>query len=68
MGEGEIILSPGETGTYMAEKTITLNPGENNVYLVATNFVGSSKSDLRYFTNPQANPPEINWGNPAMKM
>ena len=64
-GEGETKLLPGVNGTYVAEKIITLNPGENNVYLVATNFEGSSKSDLRFFTNPVANPPEIRWGIPA---
>ena len=51
-GEGEIKLSPSEIGTYIVEKTILLNPGENNVYLVATNFEGESKSDLRYFIVP----------------
>jgi hypothetical protein len=64
-GEAEIRKNDGEPGTYIAEKTIMLNPGENNVYLVATNFEGSSKSDLRYFTNPTANPPEIFWGIPV---
>ena len=64
-GEGEIRLSTGENGAYLAEKTITLNPGENNVFLVATNFEGSSKSDLRYFNNPPANPPVVSWGNPV---
>lgn len=64
-GEGEIKLLPGENGNYLAEKTIALKPGENNVYLVATNLEGSTKSDLRYFTNPQANPPEIRWGIPV---
>jgi len=63
-GEAEIITKPDEPGVYVAEKSITLSPGENNVYLVATNFVGSSKSDLRYFTNPIANPPQISWGIP----
>lgn len=64
-GEGEIKLSPDEKGAWLVEKTINLNPGENNVYLVATNPEGSSKSDLRYFTNPQASLPEINWGVPV---
>ena len=64
-GEGEFRSVPGENGVYQAEKTITLNPGENNVYLVATNFDGASKkSDVRYFINPQSNPPEIKWGTP----
>lgn len=51
-GEGEIKSSPGDIGTYIIEKTILLKPGENNVYLVATNFEGESKSDLRYFIIP----------------
>lgn len=64
-GEGEIKSSPAENGTYIAEKSIMLNPGENNVYLVATNFEGATKSDLRYFNNPPSNPPIISWENPA---
>jgi hypothetical protein len=64
-GEAEIKNKPDEPGAYVAEKSITLNPGENNVYMVATNFEGSSKSDLRYFNNPSANPPEIMWGIPT---
>lgn len=63
-GDGEISSLPGKNGMYMAEKTITLNPGENNVYLVVTNHEGASKSDLRYFNNPETNPPEIKWGIP----
>jgi hypothetical protein len=63
-GEAELKTSQDGTKTYVAEKTLNLNPGENNVYLIATNFDGSSKSDLRYFNNPQANPPEITWGIP----
>jgi hypothetical protein len=65
MGEVEIRTIPGEKGTYLAEKIINLNPGENNIYLVATNLEGSNKSDLRYFSNPLSNPPEINWGIPV---
>jgi hypothetical protein len=64
-GEAEILPTQGEDGTYLVEKTVNLNPGENNVYLIATNLDGSSKSDLRYFTNPIATLPEINWGIPA---
>jgi hypothetical protein len=64
-GEGEIKSSPGENGTYVSEKIITLNPGDNNVYVVATNFEGASKSDLRYFNNPPANPPVVSWGKPG---
>lgn len=64
-GDGELKPIPGKKGMYLAEKTITLEPGENNVYVVATNVEGTSKSDLRYFNNPLANPPLINWGIPT---
>lgn len=64
-GQGEIKVSPDDTVSFIVEKTINLNPGSNNLYLVATNNEGSSKSDLRYFTNPLADPPAIAWGNPA---
>jgi hypothetical protein len=64
-GEGEIKPLLDETGTFLAEKTINLNPGQNNVYFIATNPEGSTKSDLRYFTNPLANPPDIKWGVPT---
>jgi hypothetical protein len=64
-GDGDIMVVPGEAGSYSAEKLITLNPGENNVYLVVTNADGASiKSDPRYFTNPLATTPEITWGLP----
>lgn len=63
-GDGEIRHVPGNKGMYLAEKTITFEPGENSVYLVATNTDGTSKSDIRYFSNPLANPPEINWEVP----
>jgi len=65
IGEGEIKPSPEKKDEYIAEKVINLNPGENNVYLVATNSSGANKSDLRYFSNPPANPPSVSWGNPA---
>ncbi len=63
-GEGEQKTSPDDSKTFVIEKFVTLNPGENNVYLVATNSEGSTKSESRFFTNPQANPPEIKWGSP----
>ena len=66
-GEGETKSIPGESGSYLTEKTITLNPGENTIYLVATNFEGANKSELRYFNNPPANPPVISWGNPSIE-
>lgn len=64
-GEGEIKPVPEDTSAFIIEKIITLNPGSNNLYLVATNNEGSSKSDLRYFTNPQADPPVIKWNEPV---
>jgi hypothetical protein len=64
-GEGEIKVSPDDSSSFITEKIINLNPGSNNIYLIATNNEGSSKSDLRYFTNPQADPPAIAWGNPV---
>ncbi|MGE5458170.1 MAG: caspase family protein, partial [Methanococcaceae archaeon] len=66
IGEGEIKVSPDENGTFIVEKTVNLNPGENNIYFVATNKEGTSKSDIRYFSNPPADPPVIKWGNPAL--
>lgn len=67
VGEGEIKLVQGKKEEYIAEKVVNLNPGENNVYLVATNSAGANKSDLRYFSNPPANPPLITWGNPVIE-
>ena len=32
---------------------------------MATNFEGAAKSDIRYFSNPPANPPVVTWGNPV---
>jgi hypothetical protein len=64
-GEGETRSSPDAVGTYISEKTIILNPGNNNVYIVATNIEGATKSELRHFSNPPANPPVISWGNPV---
>jgi hypothetical protein len=64
-GEGEVRSSLDEPGSFIIEKTVDFVPGSNAIYLVATNNLGSTKSDLRYFTNPQADPPEINWSNPV---
>ncbi len=64
-GEGEMRSALDEPGSFIIEKTIDFIPGSNAIYLVATNNLGSTKSDLRYFTNPQADPPEIKWGNPV---
>jgi hypothetical protein len=65
-GEGEIRSATDQTGSFIIEKTISFNPGDNNIYLVATNLGGSSKSELRYFNNPQADPPVIKWNNPEI--
>lgn len=64
-GEGEMRSSLDEPGSFIIEKTLDFIPGSNNIYLIATNSLGSTKSDLRYFTNPQAEPPEVKWGNPV---
>lgn len=62
-GEAEIIPA-AEPNTFTVEKNINFGPGENNIYLVATNSTGSTKSDLRYFTNPSAVSPEVLWSLP----
>ena len=59
------ISSNSSQGEYSLEKSINLQPGENNIYLMATNNNGTTKSDLRYLTNPPANPPVISWTNPT---
>lgn len=63
-GEADIKLVPDETGSFMIEKNLNFGPGENQVYLVATNTDGATKSEIRYFTNPFAVSPEINWSTP----
>jgi hypothetical protein len=63
-GEAEI-KTLQEQGNYLIEKAINFGPGENNIYIVATSNAGSTKSDLRYFSNPSALPPVINWTNPT---
>jgi Caspase domain len=65
-GEAEIKSAPDETGSFLIEKTVNFGPGENNIYLVATNSEGTTKSELRYFTNPTAVAPVITWSNPAI--
>jgi hypothetical protein len=47
------------------EKNINFGPGENYIYLVATNSEGSTKSEVRYFSNPSAAIPAITWSNPV---
>jgi hypothetical protein len=63
-GETDIKLVPDETGSFMIEKNLNFGPGENQIYLVATNSEGATKSEIRYFTNPFAVAPEINWSTP----
>ena len=65
-GETDIKLVPDETGSFMIEKNLNFGPGENQIYLVATNSEGATKSEIRYFTNPFAVAPEINWSNPEV--
>jgi len=64
-GEADVKSSPNETESYQIEKNINFGPGDNNIYLVATNSEGSTKSELRFFTNPSAVVPVITWSNPA---
>ncbi len=63
-GETDIKLVPDESGSFMIEKNLNFGPGENQIYLVATNSDGATKSEIRYFTNPFAVAPEINWSTP----
>jgi hypothetical protein len=65
-GEGEIRSATDQPDNFIIEKTISFNPGDNNLYLVATNSGGSSKSEVRHFKNPQADPPVIKWNNPEI--
>jgi hypothetical protein len=66
ISKGEIEIKPlrEETGSYLIEKNINFGPGENNIYLVATNSEGSTKSEVRYFSNPSAVAPVIKWSTP----
>jgi hypothetical protein len=66
IGQCEFKPVANEEGSYSVEKMITFKPGENSVYFVATNEkLQSEKSDLRYFTNPEATPPVLSWGKPV---
>ncbi|MCX6301698.1 MAG: caspase family protein [Bacteroidia bacterium] len=49
-GEPEMNPSETEVGTFDVSKTMNFEPGENNIYLVATNNLGSTTSEKRYFT------------------
>ncbi len=64
-GEAEIVPSTDDSETFTIEKNVTFGPGENNVYLVATNNEGATKSELRYFSNPSAVVPGVEWSNPS---
>ena len=64
-GETEIKSSPDGSGNFLVEKNLNFGPGENNIYLVATTSDGvTTKSEIRYFTNPSAVLPEIKWATP----
>jgi hypothetical protein len=63
-GEAEVKPIAGEVESFLVEKIINFGPGENNIYLVATNSEGTTKSELRYFTNPSAVVPVVTWSNP----
>jgi hypothetical protein len=64
-GEAEVKSVEGSTREFLVEKTISFGPGENQIYLVATNNEGTTKSEIRYFTNPSAIAPVITWASPV---
>jgi Caspase domain len=59
------MIPSGSPDEYLIEKPISLQPEENVLYIVATNAVGTTKSDLRYLTNPPTTPPVITWAIPS---
>ncbi|HUX96146.1 MAG TPA: caspase family protein [Bacteroidales bacterium] len=59
------LVSGGIAGEYSLEKPVNLQPGKNEIYFIATNHSGTTKSDIRYLTNPPTNPPIISWINPT---
>jgi hypothetical protein len=63
-GTAEIKQTEGESGNYTVEKNINFGPGENTIYLVVTNNEGATKSEVRYFSNPETVAPVITWTNP----
>ena len=65
-GECEVKTVPGQEGNFNIEKAVNFGPGSNNIYLLATNSEGATKSDLRYFVNPEAIPPIITWEKPII--
>ncbi len=65
-GECSIQAIPGFNSSYEVAKLLNFGPDENSVYIVATNTVGATKSNLRYFKNPSAIAPTINWEIPII--
>jgi len=63
-GEPEIRTEPGEPGLFTVEKMLSFGPGENSVYIIVSNNEGQARSDIRYFTNPEATVPVVTWQNP----
>lgn len=63
--EANQITPTGSLNEYLIEKSISLQPEENVLYIVATNNTGTTKSELRYLTNPPTTPPVITWAIPA---
>jgi hypothetical protein len=54
-----------EKGLYSIEKLVTFRPSDNTVYFIASD--GSQRtqrSEMRYFSNPEATPPEFIWAYP----
>jgi Caspase domain/Bacterial Ig domain len=64
--EYELKPFPGSGNEYTFEKTIIFQPGENNFYLVATNSLGSNKSEIRSMVNPPDQLPVVNWMRPGI--
>ena len=63
-GVADIKPAEGEPGVYLVEKNISFGPGENSIYIVAANNEGAAKSEIRYFSNPEAVAPVISWSSP----
>ena len=49
-GEPEMNPSETEIGTFNVTKTMNFEPGENSIYLVASNSMGTTTSEKRFFT------------------
>jgi hypothetical protein len=50
-GEPEMKPSPNVPGNFYVTKNVKVNPGENNIYIVATNNLGETISEKRFFTS-----------------